>query len=45
MKNITVLSGLLLLAGLAAQAQERVDEFNVRPGVTVRTQLQGDCPN
>lgn len=37
MKKITVLSGLLLLAGLAAQAQERVAEYNVRPAVTVRT--------
>ena len=42
MKKITVLSGLLLLAGLAAQAQERVAEYNVRPAVTVRTPLQGD---
>lgn len=45
MKKITVLSGLLLLAGLAAQAQERVAEYNVRPAVTVRTPLQGDSIN
>lgn len=45
MKKITVLSGLLLLAGLAAQAQERVAEYNVRPAVTVRTPLQGDSLN
>lgn len=45
MKKITVLSGLLLLAGLAAQAQERVAEYNVRPAVTVRTPLQGDSVN
>ena len=42
MKKIAVLSGLLLLAGLAAQAQERVAEYNVRPAVTVRTPLQRD---
>ena len=45
MKKITVLSGLLLLAGLAAQAQERVTEYNVRPAVTVRTPLQVDSIN
>ncbi len=45
MKKITVLSGLLLLAGLAAQAQERVAEYNVRPAVTVRTPCQGDSIN
>ena len=45
MKKITVLSGLLLLAGLATQAQERVAEYNVRPAVTVRTPLQGDSIN
>ena len=45
MKKITVLSGLLFLAGLAAQAQERVAEYNVRPAVTVRTPLQGDSIN
>ena len=45
MKKIIVLSGLLLLAGLAAQAQERIAEYNVRPAVTVRTPLQGDSIN
>lgn len=45
MKRITVLSGLLLLIGLAARAQERVAEYNVRPAVTVRTPLQGDSIN
>lgn len=45
MKRITVLSGLLLLAGLATQAQERVTKYNVRPAVTLRTPIQGDSIN
>lgn len=45
MKKITILSGLLLLVGLAAQAQEKVTEYNVRPAVVVRTPIQGDSIN
>lgn len=45
MRKITILSGLLLLAGLAAQAQERVSKYNVRPAVAVRTPIQGDSIN
>lgn len=45
MKRIIVLSGLLLLVGVVARAQERVTEYNVRPAVTVRTPLQGDSIN
>lgn len=45
MKRITILSGLLLLMGLTATAQERVTEYNVRPAVAVRTPLQGDSIN
>lgn len=45
MKKITILSGLLLLAGVAAQAQERITEYNVRPAVAVRAPLQGDSIN
>lgn len=45
MKRLTILSGLLLLIGLAARAQERITEYNVRPAVTVRAPLQGDSIN
>lgn len=45
MKRITILSGLLLLIGLASRAQERVTEYNVRPAVAVRAPLQGDSVN
>ena len=45
MKKTTILSGLLLLVGLTAQAQDRVTEYNVRPAVTLRTPLQGDSLN
>ena len=45
MKKNTILSGLLLLAGLAAQAQDRVTEYNVRPAVALRTPLQSDSIN
>ncbi|MCD8183335.1 MAG: prolyl oligopeptidase family serine peptidase [Bacteroides sp.] len=45
MKGITILSGLLLFAGLTARAQERVTEYNVCPAVTVRTPIQGDSIN
>lgn len=40
-----ILSSLLLLAGLTAQAQEKVTEYNVRPAVVLRTPLQGDSVN
>lgn len=40
-----ILSGLLLMAGLAVRAQERVAEYKVRPAVAVRTPLQGDSIN
>lgn len=45
MKKIAILSGLLLLAGVAVQAQERVTKYNVRPAVVVRTPIQGDSIN
>ena len=45
MKRITILSGLLLLTGLAVQAQEKLAEYNVRPAVAVRTPIQGDSIN
>lgn len=45
MKKITILSGLLLLIGLAAHAQEKVTEYYVRPAVVVRTPIQGDSIN
>ena len=45
MKKVTILSGLLLLTGLAVQAQDRVAKYNVRPAITVRTPLQGDSIN
>ena len=45
MKKTTILSGLLLLVGLTAQAQDRVTEYNVRPAVALRTPLQGDSLN
>lgn len=45
MKKITILSGMLLLVGLATQAQEKLTEYNVRPAVVVRTPIQGDSIN
>lgn len=45
MRKITILSGLLLLVGLAAHAQDRVTEYNVRPAVALQTPLQGDSIN
>lgn len=45
MRKITILSGLLLLVGLATQAQDRVTEYNVRPAVALKSPLQGDSIN
>ncbi|MDE5760447.1 MAG: S9 family peptidase, partial [Bacteroides sp.] len=45
MKKIAILSGLLLLSGWSAQAQEKITEYNVRPAVVVRNPLQGDSIN
>lgn len=45
MKKLVVLSGLLLWAGAAVRAQERVAEYKVRPAIALRTPLQGDSIN
>lgn len=45
MRKITILSGLLLLVGMATQAQDRVAEYNVRPAVALQSPLQGDSIN
>lgn len=45
MKRILILSLLPLWAGLAAQAQQKITEYNVRPSVTVRMPIQGDSIN
>lgn len=45
MKKLIVLSGLLLWAGSAVRAQEKVTEYKVRPAVALRTPIQGDSIN